>query len=124
MNQRTILLTAAFFGMSAVGLGAFGAHAFKNMLLSSGRMETYDLAVRYQFYHALALMIVGMMLEKFPALKTGALLFILGTIIFSGSLFTLALSNQGMWGAVTPFGGALLIAGWLRLAWTFYTSHG
>ena len=123
MNQRNILITASLFGACAVGLGAFGAHAFKAMLLANGRLDTYELAARYQFYHTLALLGVGMLIDKFPSLKTGALLLILGMVIFCGSLYILALANQPTWGAVTPVGGVLLILGCLSLVGAFYKSR-
>ena len=64
MNQRNILLTASVLGLFAVGLGAFGAHALKATLTMTGRADTYDLAVRYQFYHTLALLATGILIEK------------------------------------------------------------
>ena len=114
------LLIASTFGLLAVGLGAFGAHALKAVLTETGREETYELAVRSQFYHTLALLGIGILIEKFPKLKIAALFFTVGIIIFSGSLYTLALTNQTLWGAVTPIGGIFLLAGWLTLGWTVY----
>lgn len=119
MNQRKTLILASLFGTLAVALGAFGAHALKATLAASGRNETFELAVRYQFYHTLSLLGTGILMEKFPVLKTSAMLFSSGIIIFSGSLYTLALTNQTWWGAVTPFGGLLLIAGWVALGLAF-----
>lgn len=123
MNQRTTLVLASLFGTLAVAFGAFGAHALKDMLTTTGRSETFDLAVRYNFYHTLALLATGILMEKFPKLKTSSWLFSGGIIIFSGSLYTLALTNQTWWGAVTPFGGVLLIAGWVALGLTFLKSQ-
>jgi len=123
MNQRTTLVLASLFGTLAVAFGAFGAHALKDMLTTTGRSETFDLAVRYNFYHTLALLATGILMEKFPKLKTSSWLFSGGIIIFSGSLYTLALTNQKWWGAVTPFGGVLLIAGWVALGLTFLQSQ-
>ena len=117
MTQRSILITAALSGALAVALGAFGAHALKEILLATGRHETYELAVRYQFYHTLALLAAGILVEKFPAIKTASILFVIGVIIYSGSLYILALTNQTGWGAVTPVGGVALIAGWLSFLW-------
>ena len=119
MNQRTTLVLASLFGTLAVAFGAFGAHALKDILTTTGRSETFDLAVRYHFYHTLALLATGILMEKFPKLKTSSWLFSGGIIIFSGSLYTLALTNQTWWGAVTPFGGALFIAGWAASGLTF-----
>ncbi len=123
MNQRTTLILASLFGTLAVVFGAFGAHALKDILTTTGRSETFDLAVRYHFYHTLALLATGILMEKFPKLKTSSWLFSGGIIIFSGSLYTLALTNQTWWGAVTPFGGVLLISGWVALGLTFLKSQ-
>lgn len=105
-------------------MGAFGAHAFKGILLANGRLDTYELAVRYHFYHTLALLGAALLMEKYPAMKTGALLMLAGVIIFSGSLYVLALANVPMLGAVTPVGGLLLILGWLYLALAIYKKKG
>jgi len=120
MNQRITLLTAACLGALSVALGAFGAHALKPMLMATGRLETYELAVRYQFYHTLALLAIGLLQEKFSGLKTAAAIMVTGIIIFSGSLYTLALLNQPVWGAVTPLGGAALIVAWMTMAWVIF----
>ena len=119
MNQRNILLTASVLGLFAVGLGAFGAHALKATLTMTGRADTYELAVRYQFYHTLVLLAIGILIEKYPSLKTSSIFFVIGIIIFSGSLYILALTNQTLWGAVTPIGGVFLMAGWLWSGWVF-----
>ncbi len=123
MNQRNTLIAASISGLLSVCLGAFGAHALKAILTATGRSETYELAVHYQFYHTLALLAVGILIEKFPKLRTAALLFIIGIVIFSGSLYTLALTNQTMWGAVTPIGGMFLMVGWLWSGWVFLKSR-
>lgn len=123
MNQRTTLVLASLFGTLAVAFGAFGAHALKATLTVTGRSETFDLAVRYHFYHTLALLATGILMEKFPKLETSSCLFSGGIIIFSGSLYTLSLTNQAWWGAVTPFGGVLLIAGWAMLGLTLIKSQ-
>lgn len=123
MIRRKTLIAASQMGALAVGLGAFGAHAFKAMLLANGRTETYELAVRYQFYHTLALFATGILMEKFEGLRMASIFFLIGIIIFSGSLYALALTNQVWWGAVTPMGGVALIAGWAMLGWTFYKGN-
>lgn len=118
MNQRGSLLTGALFGLLGVALGAFGAHALKELLSESGRSDTYELAVRYQFYHAFALLAVGILqhylISKY--LKTASIFFIAGTILFSGSLYLLCFSGTTAFAMVTPFGGVLLIFGWVFLA--------
>lgn len=115
MSQRTALLTGITFGGLAVAIGAFGAHALRPVLEQTGRAETYELAVRYQFYHAFAILFCGMLMLHFPSrqLKRAVICFTLGTAIFSGSLYILSLSGITMMGAITPVGGLLLIAGWL-----------
>lgn len=123
MTQRIILIIASACGFLAVALGAFGAHALKTVLESNGRVETFELASRYQFYHALAILAAGILADKYPGMGTSAILFLAGTIIFSGSLYILSLTGQTMWGAVTPVGGVLLLAGWLSLAWAFYKGN-
>ena len=117
MNQRTTLLWGAVMGCLAVMIGAFGAHALKPMLTESGRLETYELAVRYQFYHTLALVITGTLMSHFTStrLHFAALFFVLGIFFFSGSLFVLCFTGLGVMGAVTPLGGVLFIAGWVML---------
>ncbi|MBY0435047.1 MAG: DUF423 domain-containing protein [Cyclobacteriaceae bacterium] len=122
MNQRTALITGSILGLLAVGIGAFGAHALKAVLEVNGRAETFELAVRYQFYHTMAILGAGILLEKIPSLRLAPVLFLVGTIIFSGSLYILSLTNQSWWGAITPIGGVSLIAGWARMAWSFVQS--
>lgn len=115
MNQKTTLLTGVVFAGLAVAIGAFGAHALRPMLEANGRAETFELAVRYQFYHSFALLFCGALMQNFPShhLNRAAVCFAIGIIFFSGSLYILSLSGIGMLGAVTPVGGLLFIAGWL-----------
>ncbi len=123
MNQRIILITASILGFLSVAIGAFGAHALKATLEANNRTETFELATRYQFYHALALLAAGILAEKFPGMSTSAMLFVAGTLVFSGSLYILSLTGQTMWGAVTPIGGLLLLSGWAVMAWSFFRTH-
>jgi len=115
MNQQTTLLTAVVFGGLAVAIGAFGAHALRPLLEANGRADTYELAVRYQFYHSFAMLFCGLLMQNFPSrhLNRAAVCFAIGIIIFSGSLYILSLSGIGILGAVTPLGGILFIAGWI-----------
>lgn len=114
MTQKIILLLASLLGALTVVFGAFGAHALGPMLRASNRLETYETAVKYQMYHTLALLVVGLLLFEIehPALQVAAWCFILGVLVFSGSLYTLCLTGVTWLGAITPIGGALLIAGW------------
>ena len=116
MNKR-IIISAAVFGALAVVLGAFGAHALKDMLIESGRLDTYELAVRYQFYHTLSLLAVGILMKENTSkfLSYSAWGFLIGCILFCGSLFLLCFTGITILGAVTPFGGVAFIAGWVFL---------
>jgi uncharacterized membrane protein YgdD (TMEM256/DUF423 family) len=104
--------------MTAVALGAFGAHALKDRLVALGRLDTYNLAVEYQFYHALALLAVGLSSQKEMSglLRASAWCFAGGVLVFSGSLYVLSILDIPAFGAITPFGGTAFIAGWLLLA--------
>jgi uncharacterized membrane protein YgdD (TMEM256/DUF423 family) len=121
MNARITLISGAVCAGLAVGLGAFGAHALKPVLLQSGRAETYELAVRYQFYHSIALCITGLLLLHYrhKLLRGAAWCFLTGIMLFSGSLYLLSLSGITILGAVTPFGGVLLLTGWISLVISF-----
>ena len=111
------LVSGAILGLLGVALGAFGAHALKPLLLQTGRLETFELAVRYQFYHAFALLITGLLTNYSPSVKFkyAGICFLGGVIFFSGSLYALSFSGIGILGAVTPIGGFLMIIGWALL---------
>ncbi len=121
--HKTFLKTASFFGALGVILGAFGAHQLKN-ILSESAISIFETAVRYMFYHVFALLAVAILYQQFPnkLLKSAGIFFIVGIILFSGSLFVLtykeALVLPGLkWaGPITPLGGACFIAGWICLA--------
>jgi uncharacterized membrane protein YgdD (TMEM256/DUF423 family) len=110
-------VAGALLGALSVILGAFGAHALRGQL-TPAMQGVYETAVRYQFLHAFALLFVGHTGAQAP--RPGAAmagwLFLAGVLLFSGSLYALALTSATWWGAVTPFGGLSLIAGWLVLA--------
>lgn len=114
MNQKQTLLTGALLGALGVAFGAFGAHALKPLLTQHGRLETYELAVRYHFYHAFALLIVGLLMEKWgvSTLRWSSLLLFFGVFFFSGSLYFYSLTNVTAFAMITPVGGVLMIAGW------------
>ncbi|MDF7812209.1 MULTISPECIES: DUF423 domain-containing protein [Hymenobacter] len=118
MTARIILQLAALLGALGVGIGAFGAHGLRPMLEASGRFDTFETAVRYQFYHALGLLAVGILLHARPELRllsTTAWLWLGGVLLFSGSLYLLCFTGITKLGAVAPIGGLLLIAGWITL---------
>ncbi|MBN3581712.1 DUF423 domain-containing protein [Algoriphagus aestuarii] len=122
MNGRQLIMLAALSGAFAVGLGAFGAHGLEEILTATGRTETFETAVKYHFYHTLALGLIGiirLVRPQWKSLQFSAWCMILGILIFPGSLYTLALSGVTWWGAVTPLGGVFFILGWLGL---FYSA--
>jgi uncharacterized membrane protein YgdD (TMEM256/DUF423 family) len=114
MNQRYTLLWGSALGLLAVAIGAFGAHALKDILTANARLETYELAVRYQFYHALALLLLGCIMNQYSSklLRYAGLSFVVGTLLFSGSLYVLSFTGIGKLGAITPLGGVCFILGW------------
>jgi uncharacterized membrane protein YgdD (TMEM256/DUF423 family) len=114
MNQKQTLLSGSFLGLLGVALGAFGAHALKTILIQNGRLETYELAVRYQFYHAFALLVIGLLMEKsgVTTFRWASLLLFGGVILFSGSLYLFALTSITTFAMITPLGGVLMLLGW------------
>ncbi len=117
MNQRTTLTTGIALAGLAVAIGAFGAHALRPLLEQHARTETFELAVRYQFYHSFAILFSGILMYHFPSRHVGraVVCFAAGIVIFSGSLYILSLTGIRALGAITPIGGLLFIAGWLLL---------
>lgn len=116
--HRPFLLLGALSGFIAVAAGAFGAHALKQRL-TPDLLVTFEIGARYQMYHALALVLVGALLLREPGarpLPLAGWLFVAGTVIFSGSLYALALSGVRVLGAITPLGGLAFLGGWLALA--------
>ncbi len=110
-------MSGAILGMLGVGFGAFGAHAFKPMLEASGRFDTFETGIKYMFYHALALILVGILAKDIQSklLIYSGYGFLFGAVIFSGSLLILCFSGIKMMGAVAPIGGTLMIIGWFLL---------
>ena len=113
---------AALFGMTAVILGAFGAHALKR-ILEPEMLKIFHTGVEYQFYHALALMGIGIMKQHFQSsyLKTASLFFTIGILLFSGSLYILSFKEflaflpLSIFGPITPVGGVFFILAWFNL---------
>jgi uncharacterized membrane protein YgdD (TMEM256/DUF423 family) len=113
MTNPTATRLAAVSGALAVALGAFGAHGLKELLAQNGTAAIWEKAVFYHFIHAVMLFL----LAQRPPLKAGPWwCFLVGIGFFSGSLYLLALTNLHWLGAITPFGGVSLIAGWIWLA--------
>src|SRR5690554_982959 len=117
MKNTFYIKLAAVLGGLAVAIGAFGAHGLEAILTEHGRVDTFETAVKYHFYHTLAILLTGvlMMMRAEKMYKYSANAFLLGIIIFSGSLYTLSLTNLSWLGAVTPFGGLSFIIGWVLL---------
>src|SRR5678816_2206385 len=116
--DRTFLLIGSLLGGSGVAFGAFGAHALKSRL-SPDMLAVFETGVRYQMYHALAILIVAAAMGHFGQarlLSAAGWTFLAGTVLFSGSLYALTLSGVGVLGAITPIGGVLLLVGWACLA--------
>jgi uncharacterized membrane protein YgdD (TMEM256/DUF423 family) len=117
MNWSAI---AAIFLALAVGLGAFGAHGLKSRL-DPEMMDIYKTAVLYHFLHALGMLVVSVLPKTGTLSESGAdaicWLLLAGILIFSGSLYLLAVTGTRMLGAITPFGGVAFIAAWVMLAW-------
>jgi uncharacterized membrane protein YgdD (TMEM256/DUF423 family) len=119
-KMKFMIQAGGILGALAVALGAFGAHALKTMLEASGRSETFETAVKYQFYHALAMVLVGLLMQRAGAEAVKLLgwsgnAFAVGVIIFSGSLYAICFTGITKFGATAPIGGLALIAGWILL---------
>lgn len=114
---RLFLMIAAISGFFAVVIGAFAAHGLKQILASEA-IDVVKTGVQYQMYHALALLMVALWLSHKPdarGLKAGGLAFILGSLLFSGSLYALALGAPRWLGPITPLGGLCFLIGWALL---------
>ncbi|MGH1470418.1 MAG: DUF423 domain-containing protein [Cellvibrionaceae bacterium] len=120
MSANIIIFLASLNGFLAVGIGAFGAHALKAKLPEK-LLSTYQTGVEYHFYHALALLAVGILMSQ-PQWQNNSLLsasgisFLVGILFFCGSLYWLALGGPRWLGPITPLGGLLFLSGWLLLA--------
>ncbi len=123
--RKLFLSSGALLGAFGVMIGAFGAHALKPMLEASGRFDTFETAVRYQFYHALALLAVGLLInhseDKF--LKYSGISFLSGVLIFSGSLYTICFSGIKSFGIIAPIGGLMMVVGWLCLFYSIIKNN-
>ena len=117
MSSRIVLALAGLLIALATVLGAAGAHALKGSL-SPERLGTFEVAVRYHFFHALGLLGIGILMRLLAsrALAFAAASIVAGVVLFSGSLYALSFGAPRALGVVTPFGGVLLIAGWLVFA--------
>ncbi len=125
MNPKLWLILAGLLGAVGVTLGAFGAHGLPGWLANQGldaaevdkRMHNWEVGVRYQMYHALALAVVALLALRHntASLSVAGFCFVLGVLIFSGLLYALVVTGVKILGAIVPIGGVLLIVGWLAL---------
>ena len=124
MLKNNFIFWGAILGSFAVAIGAFGAHALQDWLISIRQVETFQTASKYHFYHTFFIILIGILLhlntgnfaKRRKALVWAAKLHLLGTLIFSGTLYLLCLTNIRWLGAITPIGGTLLIIGWVLFA--------
>lgn len=122
---RQFLTLAAVSGFLAVALGAFGAHGLRERL-TPDMLAIFEVGVRYQMYHALALLGVALAIERWPSgpLAIAGWSFVIGTLIFSGSLYVLTMTGMRWLGAITPLGGVAFLVGWAALAWAAWSGRG
>lgn len=117
MQSRYVVIGAIVAGL-AVAFGAFGAHSLKETL-TEHYLEIFETGVRYQMYHGLGILLVALLSDRLPSARLAlwsARLLLIGVIVFSGSLYILALSGTDWLGAITPIGGVAFLAGWACLA--------
>jgi len=121
MKYKLLQIFGVLFCGSAVVLGAFGAHLLSDML-SADALQSFEVGVRYQFFHGLALLFLSLSPDSKKVMSRTALLFVIGTLLFSSSIYLLSLSTMygdtglpALLGPVTPIGGLLLILGWVNL---------
>ena len=108
------ILLGSFFSLTTIVLGAFGAHALKDQLNEYGK-SIYEKAVLYQMFHSLSIFIVTLLNQYFDSINLTIViwLFVVGIVLFSGSLYLLAITQLKWLGAITPIGGALFMVGWI-----------
>ena len=111
--DKTFLFVGALAAFLAVALGAFGAHGLRTRI-SPEMLAVFETGVRYQMYHALGILLVGLTLPRFGGwlIQAAGWAFVVGIVLFSGSLYVLSLTGVTLWGAVTPFGGVAFLIGW------------
>jgi uncharacterized membrane protein YgdD (TMEM256/DUF423 family) len=117
--DRFFFAAGALMAFLSVALGAFGAHALKSKL-SADMLDIFEVGVRYQMYHALGLIAVSWASSRWPEsnLNAAGWAFIIGIVVFSGSLYVLSLTGIRWFGAITPIGGVAFLAGWAILVWS------
>jgi len=120
--MRIFLMIGALLGFLGVAAGAFGTHGLRERL-SPEMLAIFETGVRYQMCHALALLAAAWLADRSPSLAVNLAgwFFITGTVVFSGTLYILSLTEVRGWGAVTPLGGLALVAGWVCLMWAAWS---
>lgn len=118
-TMKKFIVTGALHGFLAVALGAFGAHALKDVVDEYG-LSIWETAVQYQMFHATGLLVIGLLMSskllgEVKQLKLAGIFFNLGIVFFAGSLYVLAVSGIKVLGAITPIGGVLFLAGWVLI---------
>ena len=119
MKDGTWLQIGAVWGFLAVTAGAFGAHGLKDRLADLDQTANFHIAAQYHMYCALALLVVGLLAQfgrSHPAINVAGWAFLTGSVIFSGSLYLLAVTGLRWLGGITPFGGVAMLVGWAALA--------
>ena len=124
MGKSTLIVGSTLAGL-AVAIGAFGAHGLASILSANERVDTFETAVLYHMFHALALILVGIIQKEkgHKSIRIVAYLFTAGVAIFSGSLYALSVTNITILGAITPIGGICFITGWIWLVVYFFRNY-
>lgn len=124
-TQKRILIAGAILAGVAVGLGAFGAHALKQLLQQNGRVDTFELATRYHFYHAFQLLVLGALYPTYSSRfwRASAWMSAVGILLFSGSLYVMSIFNITRVALITPLGGVCFIAAWGLMVWAIYRTE-
>lgn len=122
--QKIALLSGSILAFLAVAIGAFGAHGLQSVLEANQRVDTFETAVKYHMYHALALLLTGVLLQFYSGrlMENSVWLFLAGIVIFSGSLYMLSITNIRILGAITPIGGLCFLIAWALLIISFWKS--
>lgn len=114
-RRKFALISGSILGLLTVLIGAFGAHGLADTLAATGKLDAFQTGVKYQSMHAIVLLVVGLLLDKSSNkwLGRAALMFVIGVVLFSGSLYVLSLTGMTQLGVITPIGGLFMIIGWV-----------